>query len=50
MFKGRSPIILRGRREKGMYQSTHDQNIRFRLTKNHLQIQKSCERRNSSES
>ena len=31
LFKGRSPIILRGRREKGMYQSTHDKNIRFRF-------------------
>ena len=29
------------------HQFTHDQNMRFRLTKKHLQIQKSCVRRNT---
>jgi hypothetical protein len=32
------------------HQFTHDQNMRFRLTKNNLQIQKSCVRRNTSAS
>ena len=50
LFEGRSSIILRGRREKGMHQSTHDQYIRLRLTKNHIQIQTNCERRNTSAS